>query len=155
MISRISNKYLWERCWLVVFFQYFIECNMQMWQPFKSRIITTIVNCRQYKNNHKNTKKKWQFFYFLLVKLLMCCCRPSSRLFEIIKTKRKKAIELISICFTVNLNRELWKCEIGRNDHEKNSDEINRRQWPWSCKKKIVLTILMISNALNIELSQW
>lgn len=69
----LSMRYLWERCWLVACFLHFIECNMQMRQPFKSRSLKQqlqIVASVQWTNKtigahipNKNT----QFFVFMLV----------------------------------------------------------------------------------------
>lgn len=57
--------YLWERCWLVVFL-HFIECNMQIRpKPFKSRCITIIANCRQFKTIAYTFQIRTQFFVSL------------------------------------------------------------------------------------------
>lgn len=69
----LSMRYLWERCWLVACFLHFIECNMQMRQPFKSRSLKQQLQIVASVQWTKNTigahipNKNTQFFVFMLV----------------------------------------------------------------------------------------
>lgn len=143
------NEYLWERCWLVVFL-HFIECNMQIGQPFKSRSITIIANCRQLETIAQIPNKN-AVLCFVLFRLgvsgvqVHALTRLDSARLESNQWKLTKREKRIAVSIELNwiefawINRCLFvffcipwiESAYAVEMVTKNSNEINWRQWPW------------------------